>query len=692
MTRRRTKYALLTGALIATITGVCGLAVVLGDAYTLRLDATATRAHSLDERTVRLIDNLEGEHELVISADLSRLSNAARGALGDLLDALDRAGSLRVTVVDSRDTLADLIARLAARDAGVVEAHRGAIETARGHAQDASREARALASELREFETISTQVRTNLDAGAASLERAADDLAAIDDELGSLAARAYPGADLPEADAALEALDPPGARLVTALNAVDRELGATRRTAAGAGDDASAEWARAAQEIADGARTALRRADDALRALEPLEALRIARAIERQELILLIGPGRTTALGVRTLVPDASATGADAVRLVREGEQALATALASAAVEHPPIVVLVHAAQQRLLDDSGRPVPELSPAFGGLADRLAQRSITLAEWAVSAGMAMPTRAALDPTGERPIVWMTTGIPAPGSRDRYRRLIEFGAGVSRLAQNGESLLLTMPPSDAESLGQTDPLASVARGFGLDVRTSTPLITSTQGGVFRGQDVREVSEGSALSASVEGLPTLLLMPSPIALVDPAPAGASASPLLVVPASDDTWGESDWFGLVYAQGATPVTPTKDPARDALEGPFVVAATSSRVRTPGEPAPTIDGAQRLVVVTGSDEWYATGVLTTEQDVDGVRTLQFPGNAALLDASISYLAGLDELLVREARSADVARIRALTPGELLALRLVLIAGLPIGVLVVGGVWRVVRG
>ena len=135
------------------------------------------------------------------------------------------------------------------------------------------------------------------------------------------------------------------------MNAIDRELGATRRAAIIDENEALTLWASEAQATAQGVRTALLRADDALRGLAPLEALRIARAIERRELILLIGPERTTALGVRTLVPDAGATGADAVRLVREGENALATALASAAVEHPPIVVLVHAAQRRLLDD-----------------------------------------------------------------------------------------------------------------------------------------------------------------------------------------------------------------------------------------------------------------------------------------------------------------------------------------------------
>ncbi|MEM1422999.1 MAG: hypothetical protein AAGH64_03250 [Planctomycetota bacterium] len=689
--RRRTKYALMTAALLATITGVSGIAVVLGDAYSLRLDATATRDHSLDERTERLIAGLGAEHELVLSADLSRLSRAAGGALADLIDALDRTENLRVTVIDSRATLADLIRRLAERDAAEVAAHRGAIASARGGIDTAVEDALELASRLRAFDPENASARANLDAGAAALERGASELRDLAERFDAFASGAYAGAELPEADAALDGLDPAGARLIAGLNTIESELATTRRSAAASMDDEAASWAGGAQAIAERVRSALRGADDALRALGPLEPLRIARAIERQELILLIGPERTTALDVRTLVPAIGATGADAVRLVREGEQTLATALASAAVEDPPIVVLVHAAQQRLLDDEGRPVPQLEQAFGGLSRRLAQRSIDLAEWAVSAGQAMPTRAALDPTGRRPIVWMTAGVPAPGSRDRYRRLVDFGTGVSRLAANGESLLLTLAPSDAVSLGETDPLANVARQFGLEVRTETPLITSTDGGVFRGQDVRETLPGSALSASVEGLPLLLLMPSPIDVVDPAPAGVEASPLLVAPDNPGTWGESEWFGIVYARGASPPAPTRDAGTDVLDGPFVVGATASRVRTVVEPSPTIDRSQRVVVVTGSDEWYATGVLTGEQEIDGVRSLQFPGNSALLDASISYLAGLDEMLAREARDADVARIGALTDREALTLRLLLVAGLPVGVLVLGGVWRLVR-
>ncbi len=692
MTRRRTKYALMTGALIACVTGISGLSIALGEGFSTRLDATATRDHSLDERTERLIENLSGAHELVISADLARLSPAASGALGDLLDALDRTQNLTVTVVDSREALADLIDRLATRDADDVLAHTQAITESLGQINAAITDARTLTANLRVYDTPDGGLRALLDAAGASLERAATGLEPLDERFADLRERPYPGATLPEADVALSELDEPGARLVNALNALDRTLSDMRQTAAGADDASAAEWARTQQAIAERVRTELRRADDALRGVGPLEPVRLSRAIERTELILLIGPERTTALGVRTLVPDANATGADAVRLVREGESTLATALASAAVEHPPILVLVHGAQQPLLDRNGQPVAQLEGAFGALANRLQQRGMGLAEWAVSANMPMPDRAALDPSGERPIVWMTTGIPAPQSRDRYARVLKLGTGISRLIQNGESVLLTLPPSDAEAIGSNDTIASVALAFGLAVRTGTPLITAADGRDFRLQLVRDVAEGSALAPSVEGLPVLLPMPSPIELMDPLPTGVSAEPLLIVPGDSETWGESKWFELIYAQNAPPPTPTRDADRDRLQGPYVVAATASRVRTPGEPSPTIEGVQRLVVITGADDWFSGSALLAEQTVDGARSLQFPGNGALFDASISYLAGLDELLAREARTADVARIRALSGRELFTLRLLLIGGLPLGILLVGGVWRVARG
>lgn len=675
---RRTRYALMTGALLACITGVGGLAIALGDRFPVRFDMTATRTHSLDERTQRLVDRLDAEHEIVVSADLAALEPSAASTLTDLLDAFDRQGNVRVTIIDSREALADLIGRLAQRERDAIGVHAGAIETVREQVGEARRHALALAEAL--------GARTGTENAASALRTSADALSELDAGLAPLLASPFPGAELPEADRAAEVINDPGARLVTTLNAIERELQSAQRTAAGTDDAETAQWARSALGLLEDARNAMQRASDALRSLEPLEPLRLARALEQRELVLVIGPDRTTALDARSLVPAPDASSADALRTVREGERAIATALDPDAVRRPPIVVLVHGATQHLLGRDGRFAKELDAQFGALHDLLRNRRIGIAEWATAMSEPMPDRDALDPTGERPIVWMLTGVPSPGQQDRYARTLSLSSALERLERAGESLLLTVPPSDAERLGSADAIADIALAFGVDVRSGTPLVNSADTRDIFWRDVRNTEPDGPLSGALSNRPTYLYRPCPIDVLDPAPSGARISPLLVVPDDEGTWGESDWLNTAFGRGR-PVA--FDEGEDLDRASYVVALSATRARGAGEPSPTIPGAQRAVVVTGTDLWYSTAALSAVQEVDGSTRLVFPGNRALLDASISYLAGLDEQLTP---TADLARIAPLSDGQVLALRLALIAGLPLGILVVGGVWRLARG
>ncbi len=693
---KRAKYALTTALLLlgATVTGT--LAIAVGERTATRIDATATRAHSLGERTLRAIENLAGPHELVLSADTSSLTANARAPLADLLDALGRSSpDLRVTIIDTREALAELVTRLADRDAARVILLREAIESASSDLINARGDLAELAANIQDGAGAMRTGRARFEAHAGALRRLAGELEPVESTLAGLARTPFAGVELPEADRALDSIAGPVERIVGALDALTADLAGLRTQAGQTPEErAISTWARSADTYANATRNAALRAFDVLRSEgpleDPLDALTVARVLGAQEAALVVGPTGVVGVDVSAIVPPAGSSAADAAQLARSAEDAVATALASAAIESPPIVVLVHASDRRLIAPDGSIVPGAQQTLGAFADLLSRRRVSLAEWAPTTGEPMPTRAELDPTGTRPVVWFCPGPPALGASERYRKQVQLGAALARLASLGESMLLTLAPSDAPALGEDDPIASVATPFGIVARTGAPLI-----GVRSGQPVQLVhvstraGAGSPLAPAVDGLPTVISVPVPLEFIDPAPSGALAAPLLVYePDPAIVWGESRWMSALADASQPPVF---DPSADVSASSFTLAATAQRVRTASEPAPTIPGAQRLVVVTGQ-EWYTDAALNASDEVDGRSVLRFPGNRELIDASISYLAGYDALLPAQRRETDIARVRALTDGQITAVRFVLIAGLPLGVLILGGMWRVVRG
>ena len=99
----------------------------------------------------------------------------------------------------------------------------------------------------------------------------------------------------------------------------------------------------------------------------------------------------------------------------------------------------------------------------------------------------------------------------------------------------------------------------------------------------------------------------------------------------------------------------------------------------------------QRLIFV-GSPVWYEDYFLNAATIVEGRRVLAYPANAALLESSIAWLAGQDELVAPSPQVRDIARIKPLSKGQLAAIRWALAAGLPALVLIIGVGVRVLRG
>lgn len=202
-----------------------------------------------------------------------------------------------------------------------------------------------------------------------------------------------------------------------------------------------------------------------------------------------------------------------------------------------------------------------------------------------------------------------------------------------------------------------------------------------------------EGShPILRAVRGLPALVPWPIPLkakgAEGAPGREGLRVTALATIADDASTWGESQWVRLWQTpraqRGASPDLPVFDANRDVRGGPWMVAAAAEIPGPRGTP-------QRLVVV-GSNSWFIDQVTQRRAEVDGRVIDANPGNIELFESSVLWLAGQDELIAQSPEAASIALIGAIAPERLSMIRWVIVAGLPVLVLVVGGLYRAVRG
>jgi hypothetical protein len=122
-------------------------------------------------------------------------------------------------------------------------------------------------------------------------------------------------------------------------------------------------------------------------------------------------------------------------------------------------------------------------------------------------------------------------------------------------------------------------------------------------------------------------------------------------------------------------PNPPTFDPPRDSNAGPWTVALAAERN------AQGLDRPQRLIVI-GTNFWFTDLVTAQPTQVDG----------RIAESSIYWLAGQDRLIAQSATARAIPVIGPVSAAKLRAFRWGAIAGLPLGVLVLGALWRVLRG
>lgn len=709
---RRIRYTLLTTLLVGAVLVSVTLVNVLGDRFSRRFDVTATGEHRLSPRSAKLTASLTGAYEVIIAADTSALDRRARQ---DAIDVMDRFGKSSTTsaggsfthrIIDvasaqGRADYAALLADLSKGDAAVLADERKRVEAAARNAVALSVDlnqnfAPALGNFLGTISGTSPQATTILGrlqaqlAGLpASLRNAGTSVAGVP----ALLDRTVQGVAVPSLVAAVAQLTPPIQELARTLLTIEADL---RQLA-----DAHEPAAQTARQVADGVKTRREQFDivsDSLSRVTYPDTVLVAEALARSATVLVRGPRRDAgrpsviALPFEQIFPtreELEASGLASADLRRRAEDLIASALSVLVNPNPPIVVML-TAEPAIAARQVR-------AFEAASVRLRRTGADVVSWDLLISPDQPSLAKVNPDGKRPVVYAvrmpdtTQGKDPISQKTGLERRRMVADVVVTLSERGSPLLLSIGPSIVPVDKEPDPIDAVLSPFGLSVRSDRVVLgeaTSANGPrqVITDMYVSIPASEHPVAAAIRGLPTLLPWPTSLRVRDGS--AATTTTLMEFPLMPNVWAESQWQVSKAAQGdpriRQPEPPKFDEATDAKDGPWRMAIAAERARTN---APS----QRIIAVA-SNEWLADALVRMTQNVEGREIATYPGNLQFFESSIYWLAGQESLVGASASSRQIAIVGNIADSRLTALRLVLIAGLPLGVLVLGLFYRAARG
>lgn len=692
---------------MALITGVCALAVtvllnVLGERFPLRFDVTATGQQHLAPRTLRLLETLKGPHRLVIAVDLRTVDARARTNLQDVLDAMQATSdAFHADIIDTAsaggpDQFARVVAQLADRERPQIDAQAASVRAGVGAAEEV---ATSLSAELspslltaRDQVDASSpagaSVRAYLDQAAASARLLARDLSDAASGSPALLDRRIARTPVPATDRAANAL----ARALDACHADLSDQARELRVLSESQDssDRVRQALRALLPRVEAQRDRAALESGRLKELPRPDLLRAADVLERGAAALLVAEGGAglVAMDLEWLLPSGVwLDAADAAKSDLRGrvEDLLAASLASLTQPNRPIVVLTHGESRAIMDKA---------PINDLWQRLALRGVEVREWPV--GGKQTREAAVGPTGDRPVVYVvlapeSSAAAGADGNTGAQKATRLGEAVAELIGAGQGVLLSLNPSILSAFGEKDPIAASLQVLGVKASTATPLLSEVvtpQGRLIETDRMVQGGESDhPIAGAIRGLPTYLTWPIPMA-AQPAGDAVSVWPLLSVAPQGDTWTETEWLRLRQTpreqRHLIPDPPKFDAGRDQrapAEGLWVVAVAAEQAGTP----------RRRVVVVGSNDWFIDPVTQRSVQADGRLVAQNPGNLELFEASISWLAGQDDLIAQSPAARVVAMVRPIPQRSLRNLRLALSLGPPGLVLLAGLLYRTLR-
>jgi hypothetical protein len=679
------------------------LANLIGARTSTRFDLSFTGTHKLSPRTAQLLDRLPPGYQIVLAVDRAGVDQRAYDAVVDLLTNMaDSSPSLGLRIVDvgqprQRAQFEQLVADLRERDRPLVAQQAQQLEKAAAEFTQAASTLRQTQAELESLAQAVPVERSDARDIREFFTQRSDLTGLLADQLELLADAVRTGiapvaGTLPDTATMRDRVLPELEKIDTQLAPVVSQFGRFASTQAMPETHKPAS-ARLGRTLA-GVRDALRIEADALSRFERASVFRVASALEQGEACLIIGPPEAGLTGIDrdTLIPSAAGLGAAGVRapteIARRAEDLVSIALSSLASHDRPILVMLHAEVE--------PFVMSTPAFEQFIERNRLRGVDVVEWSLLTHPEPPALEPIDPGGTRPVVYFviapnSAAASVAGNEDLAgaRRAAKLGVTLAALLDNGASAMVCVNPSVFPTFGDIDPIAATLEPFGLRALTGSPLVFERLEGngqrrTLTAVDAVGVQNDNTLSQAIASLSARLIWPI---VIDVQPVqGIETNAVLEVEGGTDRWLESQWIGLWQAaSGSGGVTATYDPARDVRRDQYIVARSAERTQD-GTPRP-----QRVLCI-GSNAWALDRVAQARATVDGRLIPLHPGNLELIDASVFWLAGQDAMIARGASTASAPTVSAIEPAMRTRLEWGLIAGLPLGVLVLGVGYRIIRG
>lgn len=713
---RRARFATWSLVLVVGMAAVVVLANVLATRFAPRFDVTETGDQNLAPRTMSVLRALRGEHRIFVAAPLRTVDRTGVMRLRDTLSDLSRAcPNLTTTVVDTgssagRDEFVQLVRSLVTREAAKLEEQRARVDKAIGAGKDLSSflggelsSSLLAARELIPASDVALgSAREFLEHTAAAARVSARDLDAAGAKAGELLATRVEDVHLPATDEAAKVM----ARVLAPAGEQLGALGKRLKDGLGTRDAYGAATAsiRSLLGQVTARQEAAALAGDEMARLPRLDIHRITGAVRAGSVALVIGPEDkgVTAVDVESIFPSASSLAQPSLAnldLGRRAEDLFSVALSSLGSRARPIVVIVHGEVNRVVE--GTQVLDL------LLRRLASRGIDVVEWACVLDPEPAGLARLNPDNSRPVVYVCVAPNTAAGEDPRTKLTgvqraqKMGVAIGSIDADRRPLLLCLYPSVMPTYGDPDPLCAPLGKYGLIAYTGRTLLRELIRPQGRQVEVEHLlqptGEAHPIARAVRGLPLLLTWPVDIGRTgDLAPPGVTVSPILTLDPKDSLWSESQWLKFWSVPEQTrrllPDAPTFDRERD-LARPDIKDGQSLRPWTLGVAAELKDnlGVQRLVVV-GSNGWFVDRYAFQTDIIDGREMLVTPGNIELFEACVSWLAGQDDLIAQSPTARVLPVVRPINERTLMMLRVGLILGLPLLALVLGAIYRVVRG
>lgn len=693
--KRRIKFGLNVGVATAAAAGIVVLiniivdqtyrAIPLDQRDLVRYDLTSTRQYSLAPQTLRVLEQLDGDFEVV---SMFRTTDRYTQDVRDLIDdyAL-HSGSIEVTHIDpARDVAAAerFYAQVLERYDDEIAPLREAIDTGRLALTTVSQQMTAASADITAAVAASGlpegEQRGSVEAVAGQIAQHVAAVDRVDRILDQMMEQPLPEftsivAQLQQALATLHQSNLNAAARRTEMLGNDESLPNGLRDAL---LGAVKQLEQAQQTIAD-ALKAMAFAVPAAEYDEVLNKLMTASG----GLIAVVGPQRLRVIPLTEMYRQVSAEQTEQIgqpELAFLGEEQLTGALLSMSLDTPPLVVFIQPTRQPALGPNG--------GYEYVARRLRAANFEVQEWSP-----LPTAATFgqgmtpppDPPQAKPgqqTIWIVSAFGSANPNDPMSMMTlgnaktQVAALVTERLAHGDGVMFMLAMRDDITYGAEDPLLDLLASWGIMPQLDHLLLREQ---AQANQQARTSIEffierwpaDSVITRSLAGMLARFIYVSPI---DIEPADGTVYENLVVINEPKTWSQAV---IDIPRDGPP--PRYDEAYGAQS--FVAALSAAR-----------DDARMIVVACpywASDSETAMGLLgANTADLVGAA---LPGNSELFINGVYWLAGIEELIAPSPRSQDVRRVGDISPAAVSTLHWTLIAGLPVVVFLVGITVSLVR-